>query len=599
MSSQASTASRWDAIIIGAGLGGLTTAAYLAAQGRRVLVLERYSVLGGSTHVFRRRGRWEFEVGVHYMEDCGPGGMVPTVLAGLGLRDRVEFNQLDPDGFDTIVGPDLELRTPVGWDAYRDNLHAAFPTEGRAIGRYLRLAMASGPAADRMHPDFGSARRIAAAGVAAPAFLMPYAAVLMACGFSPRAIMTLCSQAGAYASTPDLAPFGMHTGYIGSGIEGGAWFPRGGGQVLSANLFEFAQAHGAEVRTSTTVDQILLENGRAQGVILDDGQVLRADIVVSDADILHTFRDLIGTDRLPKALALRTRTWKMGYPFINTYFGIEQDLRGARNTNHYVIPTWDRATTRRDLLRFSPDLLHRAHKRPRGEWLDDFTTNIPAFIHSGTIRDPDNPRTAPQGCASLEVMTLIPSNPRLWGIEGHDPERRDYRHEPVYRDLKERLTEAMLARIERVYPGASTQVAWSEAATPATQQRYVRNTNGAAFGLAVTPTQYGPTRPGVTTSIPGLLITGTSTRWGPGTTGAMLSGVHAAGAIVGRDLLEEVKGGAVFGEVARIPAHGQDWDPLAVARPRTMLDTAVGSDDEDADPVDLHRDSSRGSEETP
>lgn len=50
-------AQRWDAIVIGAGLGGLTSAAYLAAQGRHVLVLERYSVLGGSTHVFRRHGR--------------------------------------------------------------------------------------------------------------------------------------------------------------------------------------------------------------------------------------------------------------------------------------------------------------------------------------------------------------------------------------------------------------------------------------------------------------------------------------------------------------------------------------------------------------
>ncbi|HBC19035.1 MAG TPA: phytoene dehydrogenase, partial [Alcanivorax sp.] len=50
----------WDAIVIGAGLGGLSSAAYLAASGKRTLLLERYAVLGGSSHVFRRKKKWEF-----------------------------------------------------------------------------------------------------------------------------------------------------------------------------------------------------------------------------------------------------------------------------------------------------------------------------------------------------------------------------------------------------------------------------------------------------------------------------------------------------------------------------------------------------------
>ncbi|MGW4234852.1 FAD-dependent oxidoreductase, partial [Streptomyces sp. NPDC004980] len=81
----------WDAVVVGAGLGGLTTAAYLATAGRRVLVLEQFSVVGGNSHVFRRRRSYEFDVGVHYLGDCAPGGVIPSVLGGLGLRDRVEF----------------------------------------------------------------------------------------------------------------------------------------------------------------------------------------------------------------------------------------------------------------------------------------------------------------------------------------------------------------------------------------------------------------------------------------------------------------------------------------------------------------------------
>jgi hypothetical protein len=93
-------------------------------------------------------------------------------------------------------------------------------------------------------------------------------------------------------------------------------------------------------------------------------------------------------------------------------------------------------------------------------------------------------------------MTLMPRDPGFWGIENCDPDGRDYRRAPAYRDMKERLTDVMLDRVERAFPGARAQVQWSEAATPATQTRYARTTGGAPFGLAVSPTQYGPTRPG-------------------------------------------------------------------------------------------------------
>ena len=79
---------RWDAIVIGSGLGGLACAAYLCAAGRRTLVLEGHSVAGGNSQVFRRRVRdveYEFDVGIHYIGECGPSGGITQIMNSVGL----------------------------------------------------------------------------------------------------------------------------------------------------------------------------------------------------------------------------------------------------------------------------------------------------------------------------------------------------------------------------------------------------------------------------------------------------------------------------------------------------------------------------------
>ncbi|MER6799909.1 phytoene desaturase family protein, partial [Amycolatopsis mediterranei] len=122
MDTEEKAAQRWDAIVVGSGIGGLVCAGYLVASGMRVLVLEQHDVAGGNSHVFRRRRAYQFDVGVHYLGDCGPDGLLPRVLSGLGLADRVRFHPMDPDGFDRIVLPSVTVDVPTGWDRYADRL---------------------------------------------------------------------------------------------------------------------------------------------------------------------------------------------------------------------------------------------------------------------------------------------------------------------------------------------------------------------------------------------------------------------------------------------------------------------------------------------
>ncbi|MDW6065093.1 NAD(P)-binding protein [Streptomyces sp. FXJ1.4098] len=105
-SHQTARPDRYDAIIVGSGIGGLVCGGYLAADGRRVLVLEQHDVAGGNAHVFRRRRRYEFDVGTHYLGDCGTDGIIPAILSGLGVGDRVRFRPMDNErGFDRVITP--------------------------------------------------------------------------------------------------------------------------------------------------------------------------------------------------------------------------------------------------------------------------------------------------------------------------------------------------------------------------------------------------------------------------------------------------------------------------------------------------------------
>lgn len=71
------------------------TAALLTNAGKRVLVLDQQTIVGGLASVFRRKGRYEFDIGIHYIGDC-ERGVVPRILDAIGIGDRVEFLELDP-----------------------------------------------------------------------------------------------------------------------------------------------------------------------------------------------------------------------------------------------------------------------------------------------------------------------------------------------------------------------------------------------------------------------------------------------------------------------------------------------------------------------
>lgn len=564
----------YDAIVIGSGLGGSSAAAHLAAVGQRVLLLERYSVLGGSSHVFRRQGKWEFDCGVHYVGGCGPNGPVTGIMRGLGLDDRIEWLPLDKDGFDVVIGPDLEFQVPVGWDAYEANLASTFPEDAAGLRRMvsvLRNLAETYRRDETPASNAGHARWLAAAGPKAAAFAgVPLAGLLAACRLSPRTLLAVSAQSGALATTPLRIPTAAYALFLGDLVGDGAYYPGGGGQRLSAAMAEVITGHGGVIRRNAEVEQILVDDGRATGVRLADGEQLTASAVVSAGDLTRTFTDLVGTEHLPHWYRARIQTWTQSRPMINGFFGIDMDLGEVPNANYFAIPSWDDATSLLTLIRFVRTVMDGRGFADGPSWARAVATRQPMFVQSSSRRDPGHHPAAPAGMSTVEVQTPTPYDPQLWGVDGYDIASGGYRSDRRYKEMKAILLDGMMERMEQAYPGSSSRVSFVEMGSPATQERYVGNTGGAPFGLEVTPQQFGPFRPGVHTPVRGLFLAGTSTAWGPATEGAMLSGRQAASAIVGRDLSAEVAAGATLTDRARLPQWPTDFD--ALARTSRLLD---------------------------
>lgn len=497
------------AILIGSGAGGLAAAAHLARDGFEVEVLEQSAQLGGYLNPFEREG-FQFDPGLHSVGECRPGQLLHEALAGLGVDVGALFVELDPDAFDVYRFPELEVRRCSGLDAYRDRLADVFPYERQGLGRFFDAVRKFGRFERNVlgPPNGHSGAERLWSILDAPTYLRwsgrTFGELLHETLSDPRAHAVLAAASGAYGLPPSRAA-------ASAGIElflhfaDGAFFPRGGGGALRDALLDAGRRHGARYRTEARVTHIEVRDGRATGVILEDGERLQADVIVSDADPVLTFGQLVPKDALPARLREKVRRTEPSLGTFSIYLGMRRDVtrHGLGRGN-----VWDHPSLDLEAL-YAPALQGRLPE----QWA--------LLLSPNATKDPTG-SMAPPGGSTLEVVAFVPYAPfARW--HGTAPDARP----AEYHELKEKVADRVLDTVERRWPGLVGDVAVREVSTPLTNEHYTLAPRGGAYGPALTPAQSGRRRFSTRTPVGNLFLAGAGVL-GDGVAPCLASGKMAA-----------------------------------------------------------------------
>jgi all-trans-retinol 13,14-reductase len=495
----------WDYLVIGSGMGGMTTAALLAKLGKRVLVLEQHYVPGGFTHTFKRK-RWQWDVGVHAIGEVDRRAMVGRVLAAL-TDERLAWASLG-GVYDEFHYPDLRIDFPDNRRAFAANLREAFPDEGRAIDVYLGRvrevvgSMRSYYLSRVLPPAWAPLADPVLAGAAAKLFQQRTADVLRTITPNDRLASVLTAQWGYYGVTPDRSSFAMHAMVAHHFLHGG-YYPVGGSASIAAGLLSTVASAGGWTRVHAPVREIVIEGGRAAGVRLDSGEEIRAGAVVSAAGAIPTVKRLLPAATRNAAWARSIEAMRPSPCHVCLYLGFKGDIRqaGAGPSNKWFYETWSKDAASWDVT--------------RDEDAPVLYTSFPS------LKDPHHD-PGPDLLHTGEVVTFVPYDAFAawrddrWKKRGED-----------YEALKKRLADRLLEQLLRHMPGLRPMVAYAELSTPLSTEHFTRAAAGAIYGIEPTPERFANRWLRPRTPVPGLFLSGSDVGTA-GVIGAMLGGMLAA-----------------------------------------------------------------------
>jgi phytoene dehydrogenase-like protein len=448
-------------IIIGAGIAGLSAGIYARKNGYDATIYESHYLPGGMCTAWKRNG-FTFEGCMHYV---GLVGSSPT---------HTYYNQWKELG----IVPDMKIY-------HHDIFHTFRDQSGRTLNMYTDVARLKEELLSLSPSDAQEIEALCTAIKRYSSFIRttgknPFRLIAKAAGIlggipllKKYGDMNMGEHAARfndplirYAFTylfgyPDFACTNIFFFLAGLHIKG-TGFPQGSSLAFARKIERTLLELNGKIEYQKKVKRIVVQDGRATGIELDDGTVEQADIIISAADGHATLYDMLADRFTPPALRERFATQHLYPPFVQVSLGVNRDLSG---TPHVVkmqtaVPFQIAGQARQEL------------------WYQHF-----AF----------DPTMAPRGKTSVTV--LYPSDLAWW-------EKLGYQNE-AYQAEKEKILDTTVAQLEQVLPGISSQIETNDVATPFTTVRYVNNWK-AGLGFMMTKTLGGEMVMKPQYSLPGL-----------------------------------------------------------------------------------------------
>ena len=485
---------KYDHIVVGGGVSGLTAALLSALNGRKVLVLEKAPVLGGSLARFRRQGI-PFDTGVHFTGGLLPGALFHRMLSVLGLADAVVPEFLSNERAHRFVfeSESRLFEMPCGIRPLRSKLKAEFPGESSAIDRYFDLI-------DKVCVQTASmdVTRLAESAHRLDEESISLKSVLD--GLTNNALLkgVLCGLGMCYGVKPSEVSFAAHSRVCYDLYESTARF-RGGGDALVAAFRQAFEATGVEVRCNARIIECRLdEKDLVERFVLEDGEEVSAEATILTIHPRHILK-MMPRKPLSRAFVDRVESFEASAGFFTVY----GELQGQGNAD------------------FGSSIVSLFPTTDFEQLLDPAYGGEPALVICGNVETVNG--TPRRVVTAFEPSFFEHVAPWVDSRVGDRP--------AGYAAYKAKRVAAIRGHLRRYDPDFAGQFKLLDAASMLTFRDYLNSPDGSAYGIKQKVGQYNligrlPIR--------NLFAAGQSALL-PGIAGAMMSSFIVSRGVLGKD----------------------------------------------------------------
>lgn len=452
--------------VIGAGMGGLTTAALLSKAGFSVCVLEKEPHAGGYLAGFRRKD-FRFDTAIHWLNQCTPGGMACKIFDLLGndhpnVIPQRRIRRYKGESFDYLL-----TNNP---DELRDQLISEFPHEREGLLRFFKAAKKLGKSFNEFSKIFRTEESMTAVErmknkLPLLKFAMPFIPYISYTGekglkkglnkfFKDEKLHKIFTGETELLSC--LVPIGW--AYYGDFQSP----PVGGGQVLPEWMEHVVKYYGNDIIYKAAVSEVVVENNTAKGVKFthfNTNYTVNCKYVVAACDIETLYEKMLPQHAIPAKLKDKLK---------------DADIYSSSVTVSIALDCTP------DKLGFNEELVHIVTENaPTGEQCDGNPHTSEISILAPSFRDPS---LAPEGCGTLTLfMPAFMNYSNEWKTDKDD--NGNYKRGEAYKQLKNEIADIIIQRVEdMVAPGLRSHILFYDVATPVTHWRYTGNRGGTMMG---------------------------------------------------------------------------------------------------------------------